>query len=85
MVTICVVMTTTSVSLRPDPSTQHPPLAQIPEGTALVASSRSLDGSWWLVSYTAQNTPQAGWVGAVAVLAASNCRALASVTVTATP
>jgi uncharacterized protein YraI len=78
-------MTTSSVSLRPDPSKQHPPIAQIPEGTALAASGKSPDGGWWLVSYTAQNTAQTGWVGAGAVFAASACAALPSVTVTPAP
>jgi uncharacterized protein YraI len=74
--TICVVVTTTPVSLRPDPSTKHPPVTQIPEKVSLTASGKSTDGGWWHVSYDSQGTSQEGWVGAGAVKAAASCSAL---------
>jgi uncharacterized protein YgiM (DUF1202 family) len=81
-VTSCTVMTTTAVSLRLDPSRQRSPIAQIPENTALTATSRSSDDNWWHVTYSVQGTTQEGWVGAGAVIAASACSALPSVTAT---
>lgn len=80
--TSCTVMTTVSISLRPDPSRTQPPLAQIPEGTALTATSKSADGSWWRVTYAAADGNKDGWIGNAGVFPASACASLPAVTVT---
>ncbi|MEP7284976.1 MAG: SH3 domain-containing protein [Chloroflexota bacterium] len=66
----CTVMTTIAASLRPDPSLQHIPLTQVPQGTTLTATEKSANGSWWHVTFGGQD----GWIGAGAVLASAGCR-----------
>jgi hypothetical protein len=81
VVSNCTLITTTPASLRPDPSRQHTALAQIPDGTALTATGKSVDGAWWRVTYSGQD----GWIGAGAVFPAATCNALPSLTLTPTP
>ncbi len=83
--TICTVMTTVSISLRPDPSRTQPPIAQIPEGTALNATQKTADGSWWLVTYKAMDGDKEGWIGNAGVFPASACASLPAITMTPVP
>jgi uncharacterized protein YgiM (DUF1202 family) len=76
----CTIMTTVSISLRPDPSKTQPPLAQIPEGTALTATSKTADGGWWHVTYPAADGNKEGWIGNAGVFPASACASLPAVT-----
>jgi hypothetical protein len=73
-------MTTVSISLRPDPSKTQPPLAQIPEGTALTATSKTADGGWWHVTYLAADGSKEGWIGNAGVFPASACAGLPTAT-----
>ncbi len=76
----CTIMTTVSISLRPDPSKTQPPLAQIPEGTALTATSKTADGGWWHVTYPAADGNKEGWIGNAGVFPASACASLPTAT-----
>ena|SRR5450432_831263 len=76
----CTLLTTIAASLRPEPSLQQVPLAQIPEGTALTSLQKSANGQWWNVTYGDQN----GWVGAGAVIASASCSAVSANTPTST-
>ena len=67
----CTVTTTNAVSLRPDPSLKQPPVAQIPERTALVATEKAANG-WFHVQYDGKG----GWVGGGAVFAEGSCAKL---------
>jgi uncharacterized protein YgiM (DUF1202 family) len=67
--TPCTLITTVVTSLRPDPSLQQVPLAQIPDRTALTPITKSADGGWWQVTYG----PQTGWIGAKTVMVSASC------------
>ncbi len=77
----CTLLTTTSASLRADPSRVHEALAQIPERTALTATGKTVDGQWWRVIYG----DKAGWIGAGVVLTSASCSAIPAVTLTPVP
>ncbi len=82
VVSECTLMTRISVSLRAGPSTANPIITQVPDRTALTATGRTADSAWWRVSYSVDGALREGWVGGAAVLAASNCAGLPSVTPT---
>jgi hypothetical protein len=65
----CVLVTTTAVSMRADPSQTHPPIASIPANTSLSPMAKSGDGYWWNVNYGNST----GWIGNGAVLASTTC------------
>jgi uncharacterized protein YgiM (DUF1202 family) len=72
----CSLLTTAVTSLRPDPSRQQIPLAQVPEKTVLTPISKTANGQWWHVKYGDQD----GWIGAGAVIASASCSAIPTVT-----
>src|SRR5260221_6424396 len=74
----CTLLTTVSASLRPDPSLQQVPLAQVPAGTAFTPIKKSADGRWWNVSYGGQD----GWIGAGTVFVSASCSAILAPTST---
>ncbi len=77
----CTVTTTVAVSVRPDPSLKQPPVAQVPERTALLATEKSANG-WFHVQYSSGGSTGNGWVGAGALFAEKACDTL---TVVAAP
>jgi uncharacterized protein YgiM (DUF1202 family) len=72
----CTLLTTNATSLRPDPSRQQVPLAQVPAGTVLTPVSKTSNGQWWHVKYGNQD----GWLGAGAVIASATCSTVPTVT-----
>src|SRR5260221_2569949 len=74
----CTLLTTVSASLRPDPSLQQVPLAQVPAGTAFTPIKKSADGPWWNASYRGQD----GWIVAGTVFVSASCSAILAPTST---
>ncbi len=74
----CTIITTSSASLRSDPSRQQPPIAQIPGQTAFNPVSQTADRIWWEVVYNGDN----GWISAGSVLASSSCTTVPTITPT---
>jgi hypothetical protein len=71
--TTCVLITTTAVSVRSDPSRQKAPLAQLPERQEVIAFGQTANRQWWHIRYTLNGVTNEGWIGAGAVLASRAC------------